>query len=252
MPKFNNIPDVKIPAVTELSDTDRIALAGAQQEATDLANEIANDLKVAGGDEEDGATAKPDESKEVMKGNTSKSTIPPLSVSHASPPIPVVSSKSLDEINIEDISEADIMYMPAIVAKSLGQQNNLEPKILRKEYAYRWVNRLSDNGGRYTNCLHQGFVNATVKDVQILNDSMVKDGHIIVGDLILMKMPKLQYFQHIKKNAVQAEASVSPKALKAVGTQEGNKAIGSVGAPRSYDISSKVSFYHPPIGELPK
>lgn len=243
MANFKNaqtdIPRIANPS--ELSDTDRIALAGAQKEASDLAAEIANDLKVAGGDE-DGAKV----------GNTTTATIPPISVSHASPVTPVVSSKTLDEINIEDITEADIMYMPAIVAKSLGQNHNLEPKILRKEYAYRWVNRLSDNGGRYTNCLHQGFVNATVKDVQILNESMVKDGHIIVGDLILMKMPKLQYFQHIKKNAVQAEASVSPKALKAVGTQEGNKAIGSVGAPRSYDISSKVSFYHPPIGELPK
>lgn len=172
----------------------------------------------------------------------------PSTEKDSSPDIKVAKSATKEEIElISSLTEADI-FSDAVVARPLGFGNSLQIKIKRAEYSYRWFNRYAANGSRYTFAKSSGFVNATAEDVEVDNEDFIKDGVIVVGDLILMKMPKLQYLGHIKANALKAEALINPKKLSESQKAEVAKSIDSrVGQDKSG--KPKVSVYIPSFAE---
>lgn len=161
-----------------------------------------------------------------------------------------VSSARGSELKLEEMTEAELMANPIIEALPLGFGSALDIKIKRNEYAYRWVNRLAQEGGNYTKALSIGYSNATEEDIEVVDKNTLRDKTIIVGDLILMKMPKLKYIAALKHNMQKANIVSSKKGLEKLGKDEGARAVSSISAPKEYEIHKKVSFYQPPIGEL--
>lgn len=156
------------------------------------------------------------------------------------------------EIKVEDLTESDILKYASIVARPLGMFDGLDVKPIRKEFAYRWVNRKGQGGANYQKFLSIGFVNAEVGDIELKDSNLIRDGVIATHDVILMKIPKIIYFGFLKNNVVRAMATTSKKELDKIGLVEGQKVIGGIRAPAEYDISKKVGIYNPPLGELNK
>lgn len=149
------------------------------------------------------------------------------------------------EISIEDLSEDDILRSASIQAKPLSMVTSLDIKVKRKEYYYRWINRFSQGAQRYGQAKAMGYVNATIEDVEV-SETALQDGCIIVGDLILMKMPKAEAYGAMKANMEKAIRATSKAELRKKGESFGNEAMASTKAPADF-LRSKVSIYHPEI-----
>jgi hypothetical protein len=154
--------------------------------------------------------------------------------------VPAVASASGEELSLENFTEADI-FSDAIIAKPLGFDSSLDVSkdITNKNCYYRWVNRYGGELRRYQECISLGYVNATPKDVRIKDESMLRDGCIVVGDLILMKMDKAKAFGAMKANVLRAEAMVKPKSVLNKLQQDVGKATN---APADF-LAEKVSFF---------
>lgn len=183
----------------------------------------------------------------VPEGTTTKDDIkasdlrsaPPEKLTQEKPAEPVASATEV-ELKLEDLTEADI-FNDSIIAKPLGFDRSLDisKDVVNKSCYYRWVNRFGGELRRYQECLALGYVNATPKDVRIKDETMLKDGCIVVGDLILMKMDKLKALGAMKANALRAEAMVKPKSVVNRMQQEVGKATN---APADF-LAKKVSFF---------
>lgn len=101
--------------------------------------------------------------------------------------------------------EAAILFNAAIIAKPLSTPEVCGIHVKNTEYRYRWVNRDGQGGRVYVERRSQGFLNATLDDVEILSaDAETKDGEIRSGDLILMKIRADLYDAAIKLNMLKA------------------------------------------------
>lgn len=87
-----------------------------------------------------------------------------------------------------------------IVAKPLSSPDFLDLKPKNPAISIRWVNRGHENGHRVDVHSAQGFEIAKPEDIEKLPPSLVKDGQIIYGDLILMKLPKADYYGALLNN----------------------------------------------------
>lgn len=77
--------------------------------------------------------------------------------------------------------------------------------------ALRWINHVFQNGLRYQQASYQGYINATPADVLdgSIPSSYFKEGKIINGDLILMKIDDKKYRGALKYRRQMAEARTS-------------------------------------------
>lgn len=114
--------------------------------------------------------------------------------------------------------EAALLFNKAIIAKPLMAPEVCSLHIKNTEYRYRWVNRDGLGGRIYTQRRAQGFLNATMADVDILNaDAQTKDGEIRAGDLVLMKIRADLYDGAIKANMLKAKAYADARGVYAEG-----------------------------------
>ena len=101
--------------------------------------------------------------------------------------------------------EAAILFDKSIVARPLMVPEVCSLRVKNTEYRYRWVNRDGQGGRMYTQRRAQGFINATLEDVEILGgDAQAKDGEIRAGDLVLMKIRADIYDAAMKWNMQKA------------------------------------------------
>lgn len=101
--------------------------------------------------------------------------------------------------------EAAALFNKGLVARPLMTPEVCSIQIKNTEYRYRWVNRHSQNGRIYQMRRAQGFVNATLDDVNVLNGDAVADkGEVTAGDVILMKIRADLYDAAIKYNTERA------------------------------------------------
>jgi hypothetical protein len=101
--------------------------------------------------------------------------------------------------------EAALLFNKSLIARPLMTPEVCSLHIKNTEYAYRWVNRLSQGGRIYQQRKSQGFVNATSEDAEALGgDAVVSSAEITAGDVILMKIRADLYDAAIKYNMEKA------------------------------------------------
>lgn len=154
-----------------------------------------------------------------------------------------VKGVAIDPNDLSEFTEADILNLPFLVAKPLGFGEFLNVKPIDKKYYYRWV---SKNSQRQAMAKAQGFLNATFREVEVAEEAKQPDGTIAFDDVILMRLPKINYFQ-AQKFIIEKSARLSNKEdvdKKVLGIT--NKEIANVRGPQA-EIQKKVSAYIPPI-----
>jgi hypothetical protein len=153
-----------------------------------------------------------------------------------------------------------------IVAKPLRQPNFIALKPKNPNMSLYWGNRAvgeKESGLRYDQLIAMGFVPAVANDV-LTNlghpcpQSLQRDGRIMYGDLILLKIPRADYVGALKWNEQNARLRVKKPGV----VIEGATASNDIGDRRVVDDKSgrksmtpagfpaKVSTYVPAIAEV--
>jgi hypothetical protein len=100
------------------------------------------------------------------------------------------------------VTDVDVLADPNIQAVQLGEPDfvGIEPK--NGNVAFRWVNRAFE--ANYQKFIAMGFIPAVPSDCKHVPPHLVRDGHIVMNDLILMKIDRAKYLGKLKANAERA------------------------------------------------
>jgi hypothetical protein len=121
-----------------------------------------------------------------------------------------VKSVSLTKQQLEDMTELDAVFNASIIAKPLMMPEGLNIIVKNKEYSYRWVAFKTKGGENLSKFQYMGYTKADLNDVDPQSEKAASnpDG-IILGDLLLMKIPKELYLGHIKENYRRANIAAT-------------------------------------------
>ena len=117
---------------------------------------------------------------------------------------------------------------------------------------FRWVNRVAGEGQRMYQMEAMGFVKVTSKDVvgpdgKPVPDYLIKNGQIIYGDLVLMKIARRAYLGALKYNEQRAVDRISKAAFlkraRKIVSEELKKGGASAGA--QAEIAQKITTFVP-------
>lgn len=189
--------------------------------------------------------SKPEQPKAVSPAITSKNLpTPPLAVGQA-PPI-------VNPTPEEAISQA--FDEGSIVAKPLTSPDFTGVKLRNPNLIGRWVNRSAMSGLHFGHMEACGFVPTSPSDVipeqAVMIKAMTKDGRLIYGDLIHMKIPRRDYIGALKFNVESANRRVSRAAQQASFNSELKKATqeASVSVPPA--LKGKIQSFVPSDSEI--
>lgn len=187
-----------------------------------------------------------------MADATSNTTVtPPTITSKNLPGPPTVVHNASEAIHIaadelDELLEAAPLVVPDFL--------NLVPA--KADISIRWINfSVGEQKStlRYDQCVAAGFVNALPADVKTSNGkpippSLVKDGKIIYGDVILMKIARNLYLGALKANRNKALR----RGMRSTSAQEGIRNIQSEIAKNRppKDIMRKIQPFVPGEAEL--
>jgi hypothetical protein len=160
--------------------------------------------------------------------------------------------------------EVQIPY-DQIEAKPLRQPNFIALKPKNPNMSLYWGNRAvgeKESGLRYDQLIAMGFVPAQPLDVltnlgQECPKSLCRDGRIMYGDLILLKIPRADYVGALKWNEQNARIRVRKPgvALDGVGASRdigGREVVATDGRanPNPAGFPKKVSTFVPQLAEV--
>ena len=138
-------------------------------------------------------------------------------------------------------------------ASPLVTQNLLEQIVpVNPELALRWGNRVAGDGLRLNQLIYSGFEVCAPADVKMksgakLPEMMVKDGKVMYGDLVALKISKSKYYGALKWNHNVA-------VINANRTRSNQESAGKVNQEirkgSRNEIASKISAYVPSDQEL--
>ena|ERR1700747_1069164 len=145
--------------------------------------------------------------------------------------------KSELEDKFYELSEDEILLDETIIAKPIFINEAYKIKPKDRHYAFYWGN-YGRNGStaRYSQLLAMGFQNASEDDLlpkdQGGHQAQVDGGKLILGDCILMKMPRNKYLSHLKHNMQKSSDMLVPQKIheKAAGRM-GSLITGNRGMP---------------------
>jgi hypothetical protein len=148
---------------------------------------------------------------------------------------------------------------PDIQARPLSLPDFINVKAKNPNISLRWVNRavgLAGSTQRLDEMVYAGFEPATPVDVCMANgqpimNNLIKDGKIIRGDLMLMKISRQAYEGALKYNWERAVQRLHPGKQLATGQSQLNKAVAERGVPRNVlpTIKSKLQAFRPGTDE---
>lgn len=110
---------------------------------------------------------------------------------------------------------------------------------------FRWVNRVAGEGQRLYQMEAMGFAKVTSKDVvgpdgKPVPDYLIKNGQIVYGDLVLMKISRKQYLGALKYNEQRAVDRISKAAFLKRAKKMVSEELGRVGSPATPKITTFV------------
>ena len=175
---------------------------------------------------------------------------------------PTITSKNLPPTSVPKVDlkdPGDIDYSQ-VVAKPLRSPNfiNLVPK--NKGLCLFWGNRAvgeKESSLRFNQLIAMGFTPAKPEDVtdQFGNpcpSALARDGRVIYGDLILLKIPKVDYYGHLKYNAENAERRVRRFGVAMAGGRSDHQASENRDIPASAlsGLPKDVKAYVPSLAGM--
>lgn len=144
---------------------------------------------------------------------------------------------------------------PGIEARPLQLPDFVNVKPRNPQVSFRWVNRAVGVQGstqRLDEMIYAGFVpvkpeEAVMPNGQPLLANLIKDGKIIRGDLILMKIDRKQYEGALKYNWERSVARLHPDRQLLTGRKQLASEISKVGVPRDVGrtLASKLQAFRP-------
>jgi hypothetical protein len=179
---------------------------------------------------------------------------------------PSITSANLPKPPVEAVQTVDIATEQQIIGRPLVDADftNIKPKNPMHSFYFgnHKANKASDGGSglRIEDLLARGFEFATPQDVLVpdgkggykplpTDSALVRNGRVVRGDLMLLKIDKIKYQSALKYNAENATARVSRAAN--VNAARNNLAKGM----REESVSlrpqdrGKISFYNPNSSE---
>lgn len=157
-----------------------------------------------------------------------------------------------------DMSNVKDPY-PNIQARPLSLPDFINVKAKNPNISLRWVNRAVGVQGstqRLDEMIYAGFEPVRPDEVCMPNGkplmtNLIKDGKIIRGDLILMKISREAYEGALKYNWERAVQRLHPGKQLATGRAELNKAVAEKGVPRNVmpTLSAKLQAFQPGMSE---
>lgn len=143
---------------------------------------------------------------------------------------------------------------PSITARPLQMPDFVDIKPVNLMLTLRWCNRVAGEGQRLDQVTFAGFVPVKPEEVKYPNGkplppSMIRNGQVHMGDLILMKIDKASYDGALKYNWQRSVNRIHPSAAQQQGRKDLNNALKEVGAARP-DILKKLTTFQPTDAEI--
>jgi hypothetical protein len=146
---------------------------------------------------------------------------------------------------------------PGIEARPLQRTDfvNIKPK--NPMVSIRFVNRVAGGGQRLDQMVYAGFVPVKPEEVVMengapLTSSLVRDGQVIFGDLICMKIDRRIYDGAKKHNWKRAVDRLHPSAQVRTGQEQLKTTLREAGAAGIPDLNKKIQAFRPSSGEMEK
>ena len=142
---------------------------------------------------------------------------------------------------------------PGIEARPLQLPDFVNIKSKNPALSFRWVNRsvgVAASTQRLDEMIFAGFVpvrpeEACMPNGQPIMANLIKDGKIIRGDLILMKIPRVQYEGALKYNWERSIARMHPDRQLQTGKKQLASAISHAGVPVPRSVAGKLQAFRP-------
>lgn len=144
---------------------------------------------------------------------------------------------------------------PGIEARPLQLPDFVNVKPKNPGVSFRWVNRsvgVQGSTQRLDEMVYAGFVpvsptEAIMPNGQPLLANLIKNGQIIRGDLILMKIDRKQYEGALKYNWERSVARLHPDRQLQTGRKQLATAVSQAGVPRELgrSLASKLQAFRP-------
>ncbi len=144
---------------------------------------------------------------------------------------------------------------PSVTARPLQMPDFVDIKPKNPQLALRWCNRVAGEGQRLDQVTYAGFIPVKPEDVTYPNGkplptSMIKNGQIILGDLILMKIDRASYDGALKYNWERAVSRMHPRANQTQGRSDLNNALKESGVRQTPELLKKLSTFQPTDAEI--
>jgi len=144
---------------------------------------------------------------------------------------------------------------PSVTARPLQMPDFVDIKPKNPQIALRWCNRVAGEGQRLDQVTYAGFVPVKPDEVSYPNgkpipSSLIKNGQIHLGDLILMKIDKSMYDGALKYNWERAVDRMSPKSNQRQGKADLANALKESGVRQTPDLLKKLSTFQPTDAEI--
>jgi hypothetical protein len=144
---------------------------------------------------------------------------------------------------------------PSITARPLQMPDFVDIKPVNPLITLRWCNRVAGEGQRLDQVTFAGFIPVKPEEVRYPNGkplppSMIKNGQVLLGDLILMKIDKEKYDGALKYNWERAVSRMHPKANQTQGRADLANALKESGVRQTPDLLKKLSTFQPSDAEI--
>lgn len=147
--------------------------------------------------------------------------------------------------DFREFNELDAIFDSSIIARPLHMPDTLKIKHNNPHYVYRWINFKGQGGQWFQRMLAAGYTPARPDEVESLHPEVQKDdGRIIIGDLMLCKIPRDIYAAVMKHNYQEAVSRVSQKGAVNKAQGEAGRVMNESGAPSNV-LNDKVQFFNP-------
>lgn len=150
---------------------------------------------------------------------------------------------------------------PGIEARPLQLPDFVNIKSKNPNVSFRWVNRAVGVQGstqRLDEMVYAGFIPVKPEEALMPNGqpvlaNLIKNGQIIRGDLILMKIDRRQYEGALKYNWERSIARMHPDRQLQTGRKQLASEISKAGVPRELGrtLASKLSAFRPGTSDKP-
>lgn len=155
------------------------------------------------------------------------------------PTTPTVTSANLPKPPVVEafVPDEQIEARPLIVPAAE------QVKIKNRNCCFRWANRIAKEGESLRRWLAAGFTMAIPSvDVEV-PAGLIRNGQIINGDLVLIKISREKYIGALKYNEERARARMAPGSVERTGRSAVNQALSEVNAPQN--LRGKVRTFVP-------